>query len=86
MIREDIELSVIEHLDFTLPCEGQNHPAGTDGHVTEQPASYLVVLPCGLSLMYCAGRAAWVREANMLHCNVGCGGLHCRDTVRFLPL
>ena len=86
MIREEIELSIIEHLDFSPACEGDLHRTGTKGHVIEQHASYLLTLPCGFALMYCAGRVAWVMESTQLFCNKGCHGTHRIEDARFIPL
>lgn len=82
------DIQVEEEIHRLPPCEGQSHAKGTYGHVPSEPAGYLVGMPCGITMLMCAG---WVEapvpieyEGQELECN--CGDIHDWDDLYFVPL
>ena len=72
----DLDLSVIEHLDFTptLPCEHSRHE---ETH-RDEPGKYLVVHlchECDFTVKYVICESGWKRLEGRddLHCHRGCG-------------
>lgn len=68
---EQVDTALDDQLDFTpeLPCEGQEHQAGTSGHMVDAPGTILVQGPCcRTKILHCAPRAAQMRCQDTLRC------------------
>lgn len=80
--------SAITDLDweYTPACEGTTHHLGMNGHKPEEPAAWLMVMPCcGPKILVCNARREQIRAQGELHC-----GVHDRvataDEIRFDPI
>jgi hypothetical protein len=74
----DIRLEDLEAILGGIPCQGENHARGSNGHVTAQPAAWLLACPkCGPGVMQCNGRVQRLREMGQIRCYV------CRGTFPF---
>lgn len=85
LARPDIELTIKEELEKLPPCEGRTHPEERFGHRLEQPASYLVSIPCGDAWLACEG---WVTDiGHYLWLDCECAERrHRLDEIRYTPL
>lgn len=88
----DLDLSILDELEFEPACEGAHHAQGTHGHNPEQPASWLLILGCGHDWQCCD---AWLKRSEfkgMVHpsghwaYSCWCGHLTPDEHVGKIPL
>lgn len=72
----DLDQLILEDFEFDIPCTGDLHTAGQNGHVPEQPATHYTVCPgCGLTVLFCAGRAFWLQKQEAIE-HMKCGATY----------
>lgn len=83
-----VEAETINDLDFeyTPPCEGSTHSQGRNGHAAEEPASWILCMPCcGPRVLVCESRRIYIRTNGDILCN-GCDTWRDTHTLVFLPV
>lgn len=82
------DVDTINDLDFTyLPgCEGETHSRSLHGHQAEEPARWVLVMPCcGPKLLVCEPRRAHIMADLDIRCNFHQEYVDTR-AVRFIPI
>lgn len=68
-----LDLLILEDLEFNLACEGRGHPSGNAGHTPADPATHYSQCPnCKATVLLCASQATWLRSFQTNHCEA-CG-------------
>lgn len=86
MTMEDTDLRDL--INSALPCQGQEHPAGTLGH-DGGPGAFLLIAPCKCMpwVLQCAGRVKHMRAhpSGVLGCSK-CATVYPLHLWRFIPV
>ena len=80
-----VDVEVLEALEFQPGCEGPNHHKAKWGHIPEQPASWLVMSPCGTTDLMCDGWVQDVLDYYEVVCSCAAEA-HPVHTIRFIPI
>jgi hypothetical protein len=74
-----------EDILLEVPCEGQGHPRGIDGH-DGGPAAFIVLMPCRcIAPKHCAGRVAQMKAGTAMVC-AKCRLITPTETVLFIRI
>lgn len=70
----DTSTDLLLDLNLTLPCEGDFHHAGTEGHIVTEPGAFFIISPCGnTKVVQCRPRVEFLLKLKQLWC------LTCRE-------
>lgn len=68
----DLDLLILEDLEFETPCVGLTHAESARGHQADQAATHYLKCPdCHRVSLICAGRATYLRTSTR---DVKCSG------------